>query len=96
MNADASCAAAFCRHGEAEEACGEPRGRRQGGARENTESRQRRRAANQEAGDKVEQGKNTEVRQSKRAANQEAGDKAEEGKKTEARLRKRVEIREGA
>ena len=62
----------------------------------NTEAPQRKRAANQEAGDKAEQRKNTEASQRKRAANQEAGDKAEQGKNTEARQRKRAEIREGA
>ena len=67
MNADASCAAAFCRHGEAEDACGEPRGRRQAEQGKNTGARQRRCAANQEAGDKAEQGRNTEARQRKRA-----------------------------
>ena len=50
-------------------------------------ARQRKRAANQEAGDKAEQGKNTEARQRKRAANQEAGHKAEQRKNTEARQR---------
>ena len=52
-------------------------------------TRQRKRAANQEAGDKAEQGKNTEARQRRRAANQEAGDEAEQGKNTEARQMKR-------
>ena len=59
-------------------------------------ARQRKRAANQEAGGKAEQGKNTEARRRKRAANQEASDKAEQGKNTEARQRKRAGIREGA
>ena len=49
----------------------------------NTEARQRKRAANQDAGEKAEQGKN--ARQIKRSANQEAGGKAEQGKNTEAR-----------
>ena len=49
----------------------------------NTEARQRKRAANQEAGGKAEQGKNTEARQKKRATNQEAGDKAGQRKRAE-------------
>ena len=35
--------------------------------RKNTEASQRKRAANQEAGDKAEQGENTEAKQRKRA-----------------------------
>ena len=62
----------------------------------NTEARQRKRAANQEAGDKAEQGKNTEARQRKRAANQEAGGRPGQGMNTEARQRKRAGIRERA
>ena len=56
-------------------------------------ARQRKRAANQEAGDKTEQWKSTEAGQSKRAANQEAGGKAGQRKNAEARQRKRAEIR---
>ena len=52
---------------------------------EDTEARQRKRAANQEAGDKAEQVKNTGARQRKRAANQETGDKAGQVKDTKAR-----------
>ena len=58
-------------------------------------ARQRKRSANQEAGDKAEQGKNADARQRMRAANQEAGDKAEQGNNTEARQRKRAGIRDG-
>ena len=67
MNAGASCAAAFCRHGEAEDACGESRGRRQGEAGEEQRVKAEKAATNQEAGDKAEQGNNTEARQGKRA-----------------------------
>ena len=52
--------------------------------------------ANQEAGDKAEQGKNTEASQRKCAANQEAGGRPEQGMNTEARQRKRAGIRERA
>ena len=55
-------------------------------------ARQRKRAANQEAGGKADQGKNIEARQRRRAASQEAGDKADQEKNTEAKQRKRAEI----
>ena len=51
-------------------------------------ARQRKRAANQEAGDEAEQGNNTGARHRKRAANQEASDKAGQLKNTKARQRK--------
>jgi len=50
----------------------------------------KRRAANQEAGDKAEQVKDTEARQRRRAASQAAGDRTEREKNTEARQRKRA------
>ena len=53
--------------------------------------RQRKRAANQEAGGKAEQWKIP-----RRVRGSVRGDKAEQGEITEARQRKRAEIREGA